>query len=155
MDATALARSLLAPVPAHTTLGIEVQQASDGVATVTLATPPSMTNVIGSLHSSGLIALVDATGLAAIIAACEAETDFERILPLGAAASMEFRAPARGLLTASCGLGDDARTVLRPVLAGREDRARLSTRADVVDERDTLVCRGTFEWSVRRLPDAG
>jgi hypothetical protein len=39
-------------------------------------------------------------------------------------------------------------------LAGREDRARVSTQADVVDEADELVCRGTFAWSVRRLPES-
>jgi len=39
-------------------------------------------------------------------------------------------------------------------LVGGEDRARVSTQADVVDEADELVCRGTFAWSVRRLPES-
>lgn len=150
MDLTALARSLLEPVPAHRSLGIEVLRASDGVGEVALVTPPAMTNVIGSLHSSGLIALVDATGLAAIIGACGAEHDFDGIVPLGAVASLEFRAPARGRLVASCQLDSNARRALRPVFAGTEDRSRVTTVADVVDEKHALVCRGTFEWSVRR-----
>ena len=70
MDVTALTCSLLEPVPAHRTVGITVVRAVDGAAEVALVTPPGLTNVIGSLHSSGLIALTDTAGLAAIIAAC-------------------------------------------------------------------------------------
>ena len=152
MDATALARSLLEPIPAHRALGIQVLRACHDSAEVGLETPPAMTNVIGSLHSSGLIALVDAAGLAAIIAMCDAETDFDGVVPLGAAASLEFRAPARGRLVASCQLDQEARRALQPVLSGDTDRARISTVADVVDATGALVCRGTFEWSVRRTP---
>ena len=150
MDVTALARSLLEPIPAHRSLGIEVLRAADGAAEIALDVPPAMTNVIGSLHSSGLIALIDAAGLAAIIAGCETGTGFDGVVPLGAAASLEFRAPARGRLVASCQLDHDARLALRPVLSAAKDRARFSTTADVVDEAGTLVCRGTFDWSVRR-----
>ncbi|MFF7392969.1 hypothetical protein ACFZAE_31585 [Streptomyces scabiei] len=57
MDRTALARTLLEPIPAHRTAEIATR------------TPPELTNVMGSLHSSGLVALLDATGLGAIIAA--------------------------------------------------------------------------------------
>jgi acyl-coenzyme A thioesterase PaaI-like protein len=146
MDVTALARSLLEPIPAHRTAGLEVLR----IAEVSLLTPPELTNVIGSLHSSGLITLADAAGLVAIIAAVEAEDEMRGVLPLGAAATLEFRAPARGLLTASCRLGAAERQALRPVLSGRQKRARIVTVADITDEAHALVCRGTFEWSVRR-----
>jgi acyl-coenzyme A thioesterase PaaI-like protein len=150
MDVTALARSLLEPIPAHRTAGLEVLHAADGAAEVALLTPLALTNVIGSLHSSGLITLADAAGLAAIIAACEAEDEMHGVLPLGAAAALEFRAPAHGRLTASCRLGTAARQALRPVLSGAQKRARISTVADITDEAHALVCQGTFEWSVRR-----
>jgi acyl-coenzyme A thioesterase PaaI-like protein len=153
MDAIALARSLLEPIPAHRTAGIEVLRAIDGIAEVALTTPTAMTNVIGSLHSSGLITLVDAAGLAAIIAACDTEGDFDSVVPLGAAASLEFRAPARGRLVASCQLSPDARLALRPLFSGEADRAWITTVADIVDAAGELVCRGTFEWSVRRRSD--
>jgi hypothetical protein len=54
-DTTALARTLL-DIPAHRTAAIEVLSATDGTAELTCPTPESLTNVIGSLHSSGLIA---------------------------------------------------------------------------------------------------
>jgi acyl-coenzyme A thioesterase PaaI-like protein len=150
MDVTALARSLLEPIPAHHTAGIEVLRAVDGASEVVLVTAPAMANVIGSLHSNGLITLIDAAGLAAIIAASEVEDDFQGVVPLGAAASLEFRAPARGRLVATCHLSQEARLALRPVLSGEGEQARVTTVADVVDEAGVLVCRGTFEWSIRR-----
>ncbi|NUK22162.1 PaaI family thioesterase [Streptomyces lunaelactis] len=150
MDVTALARSLLDPVLAHRTAGIEVVRAADGEAELTLETPASLTNVIGSLHSSGLIALIDAAGLAAMIATAEDAGAFQRVVPLGAVASLEFLAPARGRLVATCRLDDQARQALRPVLSGDSARARLTTRAEVVDAVGELVCRGRFDWSVRR-----
>ncbi|WP_328682779.1 DUF4442 domain-containing protein [Streptomyces sp. NBC_00322] len=154
MDVTPLARALLDPVPAHRTAGIEVLRAADGVAEVALSTPQALTNVIGSLHSSGLITLIDAAGLAAIIGAAEDEKEFHGVVPLGAAAAMDFLAPARGRLVASCRLDEQALRELRPVLVGAALRARFTTDAEVVDSTGVLVCRGSFDWSVRRTAGA-
>ena len=154
MDVTARARSLLEPVPAHRTAGITVVRAADGAAEVALVAPPGLANVIGSLHSSGLIALADAAGLAAIIAASRTVRDFEGVLPLGAAATMEFLAPARGRLLASCTLGEQARQALSRLFSGERDRTRVTTVAGITDEAGALVCRGTFQWSIRRISPA-
>lgn len=77
-------------------------RAADCEAELALSAPPGLRNVIGSLHSSGLIALVDAAGLAAMIAASDSAESFRGVVPLGAGAVMEFLAPGRGRLTASC-----------------------------------------------------
>jgi acyl-coenzyme A thioesterase PaaI-like protein len=154
VDVTTLAQSLLDPVPAHRTAGIQVVRAADGEAEVALSTPPALTNVIGSLHSSGLIALIDAAGLAAMIGAGGSPAAFQGVVPLGTAASMEFLAPARGRLVASCRLTDEARKALGTVLSRETGRAHLMTSAQIVDVEGTLVCRGSFAWSVRRLPAA-
>ena len=103
MDMTVLARTLLEPIPAHRTADINVLRAADGEAEIASQTPQTLTNVIGSLHSAGLIALVDAVGLGAIIAASP-HSGMDRIVPLGRAASLEFLAPARGRATLT-GLG--------------------------------------------------
>lgn len=150
MDMTALARSLLDPIPAHRTTGIEVLRAGNGAAEVAMVAPPALTNVIGSLHSSGLVTLIDAAGLAAIIAACETDDDMAGVVPLGASASLEFLAPARGRLVASCRLSPEADRALRRLLAGESDRARISTVTEVRDVTGVVVCRGTFVWSIRR-----
>jgi acyl-coenzyme A thioesterase PaaI-like protein len=154
MDVTALASSLLEPIPAHRALGLEVEWAGDCRGRVSLQTPSEMTNVIGSLHSSGLVALIDAAGLAAIIGACEAEHEFEGVLPLGAAASLRFHRPAGGRLLATCVLDSETQQSLRPVLSQDKDRARVTTSVDITDETGALVCQGTFDWSVRRVPSS-
>ncbi|MEU1274354.1 DUF4442 domain-containing protein [Streptomyces sp. NPDC005799] len=150
MDRTVPARTLLEPIPAHRTAGIEVVRAADAAAEVAVRTPPELANVIGSLHSSGLVALIDATGLAAIIAAAGDDGGMEGVVPLGRSASVEFLAPARGRLLASCRLTDAARDAPRPLWTREADRVRLSTDVEVADASGAPVCRGSFEWSVRR-----
>lgn len=154
MDLTRLARDLLEPLPAHRTVGVEVLRAADGEAEISSRTSKQLTNVIGSLHSSGLIALIDAAGLAAIIAGAPNNEAMAGILPLGRAASVEFLAPARGRLLATSNLTDEARQALDPVWSGTSDRARFSTTAQIMDNAGTVVSRGSFDWTVRRLPVA-
>ncbi|MDG6101448.1 DUF4442 domain-containing protein [Dactylosporangium aurantiacum] len=150
MDATALARSLLDRVPAHRTAGLEVLRAVNGVGVVAVPAAPALANVIGSLHSGGLITLVDAAGLAAIISAAPTGDAFRGTVPLGAAATLQFLAPARGHLVATCRLDPDAREVLAEVYVGVASRARVTTTAEVTDDTGAVVCRGGFDWSIRR-----
>ncbi|XVU30242.1 DUF4442 domain-containing protein [Actinoplanes sp. CA-054009] len=150
MDATELARELLDPIPAHRTAGLEVIGASDGVGAVACDPPPGLANVIGSLHSSGLTTLADAAGLAAIIAAVPSPDAFDGVVPLGAAASMRFLAPARGRLTAVCELEMETRQRLKAFYGGVEPRVRLTTTARITDEDGTIVATGSFDWSMRR-----
>lgn len=150
MDATAVARELLAPIPAHATTGLEVVRAADGVGVVALSAPPELANVIGSLHSSGLIALIDAAGLAAIIASVPTAAAMTGVVPLGATATLRFLAPARGRLTATCTLDSAAREQLALLFAGSAHRVKIKTTAAVRDQHDTVACEGTFDWSVRR-----
>ncbi|GAA3191713.1 PaaI family thioesterase [Dactylosporangium siamense] len=150
MDATALARSLMDPIPAHRTVGLEVISAVNGVGVVAVTAPPALANVIGSLHAGGLIALVDAAGLAAIISAAPTDSAFHGVVPLGAAATLRFLAPARGRLVATCRLDPEAREALAEVFIGVSTRARVTTATDVVDDTGAVVCQGGFDWSVRR-----
>jgi acyl-coenzyme A thioesterase PaaI-like protein len=150
MDATALARSLLDPIPAHRTVGLEVLRAVNGVGVVAVTAPPALANVIGSLHSSGLITLIDAAGLAAVISAAPTGDAFHGVVPLGAAAALRFLSPARGRLVATCRLDPDAREALAEVFIGASTRARITTTTDIADDTGGVVCQGTFDWSVRR-----
>ena len=150
MDLTDLARRLLDPIPAHRTLGLQVLRAADGVGEVAAEVPPGLTNVIGSLHSSGLITLVDAAGLAAIIGAVDSADDFFGIVPLGSAAELRFLAPARGRLVATCRLEDEERASVAALCAGTLEVARTMTETAVTDAAGEVVCRGSFDWSLRR-----
>jgi acyl-coenzyme A thioesterase PaaI-like protein len=133
-------------------VGVEVLRAVDGEAEISSRTTKQLTNVIGSLHSSGLIALIDAASLAAIISDAPNRDAMAGILPLGRAASVEFLAPARGRLLATSALTDETRGALAPLWSKTSERARLSTTAQIIDNSGTVVCRGSFDWSVRRVP---
>jgi uncharacterized protein (TIGR00369 family) len=151
MDATALAAALLEPIPANRTMGVKVVRALDASAEVTMFAAPELLNVIGSLHSSGLVALVDAAGLAATIAAATEEGQFEGVVPLGVLAQIEFLAPARGTLTGRCTLAGEDLDALHALLERRTSKAELATAVEVVDEESRVVCRGTFTWKMRRV----
>jgi len=150
LDSTQLASELLEPVPAIRSLGIEVLHAAHGSSEVCMLVPEAMTGPVGSLHSSGLIALADATGHAALISAATDEAQLEGIEPVGTVARVEFVAPAYGLLVGRCTIGVEGLGALEPLYRRRRGRAVLTTEAEIFDSRETLVCRGTFTWSVSR-----
>jgi acyl-coenzyme A thioesterase PaaI-like protein len=155
MDSTQLARALLESVPGNRSFGLRVLRADAACAEVALELGAEHENAIGSLHSSGLIALIDAAGLAALIGSCRAEDEFEGLTPLGMTASLQFLAPARGLLIARCALDSFERHALRELLERRVRKEELETCVEVVDRDDTVVCRGRFTWKVRRAHASG
>jgi acyl-coenzyme A thioesterase PaaI-like protein len=150
MNTTALARRLLAPVPVHQAIKLEVITAAHGRAEVRMADAAGLTSPAGALHSSGLITLIDAAGIAAMIAAAEDDDAFADVSVLGAAASLEFLRPARGPLTAVCELDPDAVAALRPLFARTTDKVSVCTSARVHDADAVVVCEGRFRWRVRR-----
>lgn len=151
---TSLAASLLDPIPANRLFGLRVLAAEDGHAEVGMDVSNEASNVIGSLHSSGLVALVDAAGLAAIISVAASDSEFDGVVPLGSVAHLDFLAPARGRLTAHCRLAQTDRHALGLLLRRRSDRATAETEAEVRDEDGTVVCRGAFVWKIRRVAAA-
>jgi uncharacterized protein (TIGR00369 family) len=152
MDPTAVAAQLLEPVPANRLFGIEVRSATPDGAEVVLEVRAEATNVIGSLHAGGLAALVDATGLAAILGQAPDGAVLDDLGILGAAASLRFLAPARGRLTGRCTLDEQAHRAVCDVLVRGADRATVDTEVRIDDEAGTCVCTGRFEWRLRRAP---
>lgn len=148
---TGLARELLEPIAAHRTVGITVVRAADGAAHIEAMVSNQLKNVIGAMSSVGLIALVDVAGLAAIIATCPGSAAMTGVIPLGRNASLEFLAPACGRLKATAVLDAQARTSLESLWTNRVGRVQVSTVAEITDEAEHLVCRGQFDWRVRRM----
>lgn len=155
VNATGLVRAVLEPIPANVLFGLRVICAEDGYAEVCVDVKPEFTNVIGSLHASGLIALADGAGLAALMSIAENAEQTHGVIPLGAAAGLHFRAPATGTITAKCTLSRAAVLSAGNLFAGTSERVRLSTQADLTDAGGKLVCTGKFQWSVSRGRSAG
>lgn len=150
MDVTRLAAGLLEPIPANRLFGIEVLTAADGRGEVALTVAEGATNVIGSLHSSGLIALLDAAGLAALIAAAPDAEAMSGVVPFGTAAELDFLKPGRGRLVAGAQLGGRDLVLARAFMTGDQPRTQLSTGATITDAEGDIVCRGRFTWRLRR-----
>lgn len=150
MDMTRTAAEMLEPIPANALFGIRVQRAGPDGAEVRLTVAEQTSNVIGSLHSSGLVALLDAAGLAAVIGTAADPAQLTAVVPLGSQVDARFRSPARGVLTAHCALADEAQQALMAFWQQAADRALLSTEVAVHDGQGVLVCDGTFTWSLRR-----
>ena len=148
MDALHLAHRLLTAVPANRTAGVEILHALDGTARVTLTATDSLTTPTGSLHAAGLVALLDATGLAAVLSCCPTETQANTLAPVATSVTVDFRGPGLGPLVAECVLDDEARVGLQELLSGRTGRARLRTTAEITNCTGDVVCSGTFRWSV-------
>jgi acyl-coenzyme A thioesterase PaaI-like protein len=155
MDSTDLARQLLLAVPANRRVGLEVLQAADGIGRVSVTTSDDLSGVIGSLHAGGLTALVDASGLAAILSVCATEEQARSLVPVGRSAALNFRAAGRGRLIGECVLDRDAVHALRHLLGDVGRRVALHTTSMISDESGNIVCAGTFHWSVRRGVDQG
>jgi acyl-coenzyme A thioesterase PaaI-like protein len=151
MDATAFAGELLGAVPANVTLGLQVVRAVDGFGEVEMQVRPEFGNVIGSLHASGLIGLVDGACLAAVISAAEEPAQLDGVVPLGSHSELQFHAPARGVLRGRCQLSAaDMQTLTAFYTAPPAAGITLTTTADVADRDAVVVCRGSFTWSIRR-----
>jgi acyl-coenzyme A thioesterase PaaI-like protein len=151
VDATELARQLLEPIPANSLMGLRVIEAKNGTAEVVIELAAQVSNVIGTMHSSGLVTLADAAGLAAIISTITGPDEFEGVVPLGAAADLQFKAPGRGRLVARCTLDESAVVTARSLFEGETDRVHLRTSAGIFDQAQALVCVGRFHWSLRRV----
>lgn len=150
MDTTAVAAAMLEPVPANRLFGIRVRVATPDGAEVELDVRPEFTNVIGWLHASGLVAIADAAGLAAVLGAAPTPDALEDVGALGAAAEMRFVAPARGRLVGRCALTPEAAGTLRELYGRESDRGRLTTEVTIEDESGATVCLGRFDWRMRR-----
>jgi hypothetical protein len=125
----------------------------DEAAEIACETPVELTNVIGSLQSGGLIDLLDAAGLGALTASALHARALDGVVPLGTAADLEFL--ARPGDASSPPAVEEAGRTLEPLWRGETDRVRLATRAAITDAAGTVVCRGRFDWTVRRTAPAG
>lgn len=150
MDCTGLAARLLESVPANRMFGLRVLRADATGAEVALEDASAFANVIGALHCSGLVALIDAAGLAAMIGICQDEAEFDGLTPLGTSASVQFLAPARGPLVARCRLEPFESSALRDLLERRIRKEELETSVEIVDRDEMVVCRGRLVFKLRR-----
>jgi acyl-coenzyme A thioesterase PaaI-like protein len=152
VDLTSLAVELLDRLPANRTLGVTVAEALDGVGRAVLPVSEVVCNVIGALHSSGVVALADAAALAAVLSVAPDETAARRLQPLGVQARLTFQCPVRGTAVAICHLDAEGRAALTSLHEGRHERARFTTLTTIDGDDAPRAAEGEFEWVVRLAP---
>jgi len=74
--------------------------------------------------------------------------------PAGEGDGVGEGAPARGRLRGSCRLDNQARAAIKSLLLGETDKVSATTNVEIRDPDDLMVCRGTFEWRIRRIHPA-
>lgn len=152
MDLGSVAVDLLDRLPANRTLGLRITEVGDGIARAELPVSDPVTNVIGALHSSGVVALADAAGLAAALSVSPDEATARRLQPLGVEARVTFHRPVRGIAIATCILDAMSRAALANLFSGAEERARLTTLTTIDGDRALGAAEGEFDWVVRLGP---
>lgn len=152
MDLDSVAVDLLDRLPANRTLGLRITEVGDGIARAELPVSEPVTNVIRALHSSGVVALADAAGLAAALSVSPDEATARRLQPLGVEVRVTFHRPVRGIAVATCILDAISRAALARLFSGAEERARLTTLTTIDGDRALGAAEGEFDWVVRLGP---
>ena len=152
MDLTSLAVELLDQLPANRTLGLTVTEVRNGIGRAMLPVSDGVRNVIGALHSSGVVALADAAALAAVLSVAPDEPTARRLQPLGVKVRLTVRRPVRGMALATCRLDADDRAAIASLCEGRVERAQLTTLAVIDGDDEPAAAEGEFDWVVRLAP---
>lgn len=146
MDYDALRDGLAVAIPYNTHLGLEFTEVGPGRGVVRLPDAEHLRNHVGSQHAGGLFSAAEAASGAAFVGAF-AERMGE-ITPLARAASIEYLKLARGPITATATLNDDAAALLEQLDA--DGRVQFAVEVVLADEQDNEVARMTVDWHVRK-----
>ena len=152
MDLMSLAVELLDRLPANRTLGLTIAELHNGLGRAVLPVSDGVRNVIGALHSSGVVALADAAALAAVLSASPDEATARRLQPLGVEARLSFRRPVRGTAIGTCVLDAQTRAAVENLFGGHANQAGFTTRTTIDGDEAPEAAVGEFDWVVRLAP---
>lgn len=144
MDAAAR-RTLSDAIPFNKHLGLEIVELAPGRGVVRLPDEPHLTNHVGTQHAAALFAAAEAASGAAVVGALGG--DLARVTPLARGAEVTFKKPARGPITATATLRDDAPAFVARALA--EGRADADVVVAMTDASGVEVGSMTVRWHLR------
>jgi acyl-coenzyme A thioesterase PaaI-like protein len=146
MDYEAIRGGLQQAVPFNTHLGLEITEVGAGHGVVKLPDRSELRNHVGSQHAGALFAAGEAASGAAFVGAFGERLG--EISPLVQDASIRYRQRARGTITATGRLGDDA-----TVLVGQLDEdgsVRFTVEVDLANAHGDTVAEMTVHWHVEK-----
>jgi acyl-coenzyme A thioesterase PaaI-like protein len=141
LDEDELDYAVVDAIPLHGHLGIHRAQGGDPSA-VELPDLPETRNHLGGQGGATLFAVAEAASAAAVFATFGGALDSVFAVP--AEATIRFRRPAVGGVTARARLVSDPESVLAAVAVGRSQLVELTI--EVVDDQQRLVADAQVRW---------
>jgi len=146
MDYEAIKGGLTAAIPYNGHLGLEVVDVGPGRGVVRLPDDERLRNHVGTQHAGGLFSAAEAASGAAFVGAFAEKLG--EITPLARSASIQYVALARGPITATATLEEDATALLERLDA--DGKVQFPVQVELTDEQGATVATVTVDWHVRR-----
>jgi acyl-coenzyme A thioesterase PaaI-like protein len=146
MDYEAIKGGLTAAIPYNGHLGLEVVDVGPGRGVVRLPDDERLRNHVGTQHAGGLFSAAEAASGAAFVGAFAEKLG--EVTPLARSASIQYVALARGPITATATLEEDAAALLERLDA--DGKVQFPVKVELTDEQDATVAEVTVDWHVRR-----
>ena len=106
------------------------------------------TNHLGTVHAGALFTLAESACGECLLARFKDLVEHERLIPVVRGATVKYRKPGTGAVTASAQIADHVVGETRASLA-RKGRALIPVSATVTDSTGAIIMTATVEWFVQ------
>jgi acyl-coenzyme A thioesterase PaaI-like protein len=145
MDFEAVRAGLEQAIPFNVHVGLSVREVERGRGVVTLPDRDELRNHVGSQHAGALFSAGEAASGAAFVGSfAERMGD---LTPLAESADIAYKKIARGEITATGTLGEDASSLLEQL--DKDGRIRFPISVEMTDADGTVVAEMTVQWYVK------
>jgi uncharacterized protein (TIGR00369 family) len=144
-DFDAIAQGMVEAVPFAGHLGLEIEIAGEGEATVRLPDRSELTNHVGSQHAGALFTVAEAASGAAFVGAFAER--LAEVTPLAKSAEISYERIAKGPIDASARLGVSKEEALRKL--DEEGKVVFPCEIELTDSSGEVVATATVHWHVR------
>lgn len=140
------ARTTLARLPFNIHLGVDVVEVSALRGICTLPDRAELKNHVATQHAGALFTVGEAASGACVLGVLQ--ENYPAIVPLARGAHIEYRKPAKGVITATAKAEGDLDAVMATVQA--EGRALLEVRVSLTDAQGGEVATMVVDWHLRK-----
>jgi acyl-coenzyme A thioesterase PaaI-like protein len=145
VDYEAVAAGLSQAIPFNVHLGLQTVAVGPDSGVVRLPDAGHLHNHVGTQHAGALFAAGEAASGAAFVGAFMAIMG--DITPLAESAQIDYRALAKGEITATASFGEDRDALLAQLDA--DGRVRFPVAVEMTDADGKVVAQMTVDWYVR------
>ncbi len=140
-----VAKDILAALPLNRHLGVEVLEVAAERGVCQLPEREELKNHVGTQHAGALFTVGEAASGACVLGALGER--LATVTPLAKSATIAYKKPARGPITATARVTEPVEAVLERL--GREGKALLDVAVSLEDGAGLLVAEMTVAWHLR------